>query len=521
MPMNRMGTAGGSVYWALMGMEIAVLAAAADLLLLMNSGMSGGVGVKASTGAGDGAGTGVGAVAGTGVGAVADFPLLEAGSSMVVVFLLTCLCRRFHLRRIYRVILQAAAFFAAMYFVTGAYAGLPFFQSTGIQGRLAVLGELEGFFQWFHFCLIAFITGLFWFRGMRTAGPAAGRDSAQGRNIELDRGGVDRSREAAVRVFDRGFGVLLAIAFIRITASLPDTDFSSQLLLYLLFGLLTLIIAGNRAGDGEVIKRRSPIGVFVVFAGLLLFLASLFYAAYPLLSRSADELYLTLQQGIEAAEPWLVRIVRFIFGLRRPGPSTEGTAPAGSGGPAAVEELAPPGFLAELFEFVFTWGLVSILCAALLFLCGWAVVRLFRYLLARPEDYSSRAGGFSLRELIVRILARITFLFGRTADFLPAFDRQRKRSPSAACFKTVLRWGRRSGLSRRCSETPAEYCRRLAAIFPEMEEEFRLILGAAEKAFYCETEYTIPVSELRRACRRLKSLALYPRRLRHRITSQS
>ena len=82
-------------------------------------------------------------------------------------------------------------------------------------------------------------------------------------------------------------------------------------------------------------------------------------------------------------------------------------------------------------------------------------------------------------------------------------------------YGTLLRWGKRSGLANRNSETPLEYGRRLKQQFNAVAAEIDLIIFSFNLHVYgemvCEGQ---EVAHARQALKRLQSPMLWPKRFK-------
>ncbi|MDY7028952.1 MAG: DUF4129 domain-containing protein, partial [Spirochaetota bacterium] len=295
---------------------------------------------------------------------------------------------------------------------------------------------------------------------------------------------------------------------------------------YLLMGIAALFSARIRSSDRGFTGRRSAAGLMVLFTAGFVILGTVGLLLHPLLVRTAGEVYSILKEASKPLAPWLIAVLRFVFGLRR---SSSGAA-AGSNdsGPAPpMEATKEPGPFARLIGEIVMYGLTGMLILLSAGIVVYLLWRLVRKLIASSEEVS---GQLTLREILRGIFSRIKKSLAWMAE-IPALLRSvlearrshtaRPGSPGAAEFRSLASWGRRSGIPRRRDETPAEYGTRLAARFPAVSEAAALITRCVELEYYGSRSLDrAQRTELRSAGRALRQPGLLPARILNRLGLQ-
>lgn len=422
-------------------------------------------------------------------------PLLSLTAGLLAAAALGGMLSGLRIRRLWILLMHSLGFVLWLFFVSGAYSGLPFAEAVsggGIEavGRwFAAFGRLKGGPQKAEALLLFTMSFFFWFRGYRI-------------------GTIHPGYPVTVKRFDTAFGILLAISLIRIGFRLADPDFPRFVLFSILLGTAALISAKNLDGDFSMEKSRSPLGQSLFFIGVLIPVGATIGAFYPIFVRAAEKTYTLLQAGAETAQPWLIRFLLFLFqgfghssinGSTAEAPVME-TAPT-SGGNLLLEKV-----LSALF-FLFV-GIGAVLIVSLL---------LYRIVLYLMKISGNASASFSVGELIRVLMSALrSFLrrfLHRITDF--AFFRKRRGSRAGRTFRLLLRWGLRSGLPHRRSETPLEYGRRLADRFPGLAAELLLVVETVQGEFYGAVRPTeSEIKALTNSLRRLHSPALLPARLK-------
>lgn len=424
-------------------------------------------------------------------------PFLSLTAGLLLAAVLGGSLSGLRIRRLWVLLLHNLGFVVWLFFVTGAYPALPFAESVSGGGIKAVgrwfgtFGGLKDGPQWAETLLLFSMSFLFWFRGYR---------------IGIKHPGYP----VTVRRFDTAFGILLTISLIRMGFRLPDPDFPRFVLFSILSGTAALISAKNLHGDFNMEKIRSPLGQGLFFIGMLIPVGAAVSAFYPLFVRAAEKTYAILQAGAETAQPWLIRLLLFLFqGFSKSSMigSTAETPP--------METLQAPPAGNILLEKILSFIFFLFVGAGVVLIVSMLLYRIALYLLQKTGSAAStsysvadllRALVSTLRRFLRRFMQRITDI---------VFFRKRRESRAGRSFRLLLRWGLRSGLPHRRSETPLEYGRRLAARFPTLAEELLLIVGTVQKEFYGAVMPTESETRaLAGALRRLRSPALLPARLK-------
>ena len=425
-------------------------------------------------------------------------PMAALSPSLLASLVLTRFFRRIRRRRITEFLASGAGFLYALCRILRSAPDLPFAAASGLPGWWAALGGFREMADSYHFFMLTAWSLAFWLRG-----------------FFIGRSPVDHP-VTSVR-FDGGLGILFFVFFIRMAVNVPDPRGLPLTVAYFLFGILALYLSKSLHRDAAFSASRSALGVLPpVIAGFLI-LGAAFHILYPVFARSAVGLYRTLRSGAAPLGPWIVRILRFLFGFGFARVS-EGAMGPPAGGEALIPELREPGPLASLLEKILTWTVFGVLGLVALGLAGWVLYRLFRRLAARADGDGGLPG---LGEFLARwfrgLLKALGSLVSGAGRFLGRILPRRKtagRGEGAEGFAELCRWGRLSGLGRRKSETPGEYGGRLARNFPAAGEDILLLARLAEEEFYGERELPPGLrSRGRRARRGLRNPALLPARL--------
>ena len=127
----------------------------------------------------------------------------------------------------------------------------------------------------------------------------------------------------------------------------------------------------------------------------------------------------------------------------------------------------------------FGWVTSVLVLLAAIFVCGYLLHRLIRWLLSRTGGHETKP----LRvDLIYRLLSNLAALCLSIWNGL----RSKFNKPDSAgrVYTELLRWGRRSGVRASITETPIEYGMRLGGRIPHFRDEIDVIVEA-----YCMEIY--------------------------------
>lgn len=413
-------------------------------------------------------------------------PFVRLSGTLLIALFISNLLARMGFRRITTFLVYTFGFLMSLYVVTKAYAGLPFVRSSGLGEWMEAFNRISGIAEWFAGFLLFLVILLFWFRGIRI-------------------GSKDPDYSLTVKRFDSCFGILLFTAFILLGFHLPDPGFLRFVLFFMVSGTTALISARSRSHDHSVVRQRSLMSYTLPFIALLLLLGTGFYLLYPLLVQTAEETYAVMQTGAATMRPFLIGILRFIFGRNR-GVSSAGAPEANSGLEQEpdiplemVDTMGPIGIL-------FFWGIILIIGFGIALLIGWSLLRLLHYLLGRSEKKASTISFRNILRPYISSLRSALHWFYKLFRF-----KRRSKAAAQLNFRRLVLWGHYSGLPRKPSETPFEYARRLAERFPKVEAELLLIVRSVQQEFYGDVESDKSKrTALKSAFRRLHNPALIP-----------
>jgi Domain of unknown function (DUF4129) len=321
-----------------------------------------------------------------------------------------------------------------------------------------------------------------------------------------------RDPEAPVPL-DRGIGLFLLLELIRLVVRikggrLPEDPTASWLLTGLFVSGLAAIGLQRTGAGGQGLRARFGIGLLTALAvPIFLLLPVLALRCYEQLAGVADFLLPALGAAARPVGRAVTAVLLFWFSpksLRAVGADARA-----SGGPSVGGALAPAAggpTLAQILGLGLTF-LVALLGVAVLAVLVFQAVR---WVLKRFGRRPGRdAGRLRLSALLEALLRLPAHLWSGLAGWLKGFDR------AAAVYGALLRWGSRSGLPASSGETPFEYGARVAACFPPLAREVRLIVEGFHDEVYGE-RVTAPdaLCRLRAARRRLLGPRHWPVRLR-------
>ena len=430
-------------------------------------------------------------------------PLLPEGIALFTAVYLSLLLRRLSIRRITDFLLHITGFLSVSALVLKGYAGLPFHTADKLSEWIQVFSTMHSFNEWFSFSMIIIWTGIFWLRG---------------RGI----GRKELTHSRTLGRFDTGIFIFLYIYFLRTGIGISDPHAVQLVASYLIFGIFALFAARNLSGDLEFAGRRSTVSLLLLFSsGFMLFGAAV-VLLYPLLSQTAGEVYTVLADTAAPLKPWLIEILRFIFGMgfSRPGAITGGGENQSS---SELPLTAPdePAYLTRFIGEILMYGLLGILILLFAGILLYVIWRLIKVLAARSlADSDQITLREFLRDLFFRMkktLLHIIYLFrNRFTD-----HRIRQVQPAGegvAEFRNLVAWGRRSGILHRRNETAAEYGKRISDQFPSAGEAVALITRSLELEYYGNHRLSREhIRKLQRTRRSLRRPGLIPARIIRRL----
>jgi hypothetical protein len=335
-------------------------------------------------------------------------------------------------------------------------------------------------------------------------------------------GGVTLARRSAAYLtlcsrFDLGvaafFCLLLVKFLLRVKGGIEVRDHTPELLMFpfFIFGLLAIGLARNRSSvRRDFLAGYRGLGVIVSFTmGVLAFGGGLVLLFMPYMRAAAEAGYGVLKSAAGPLSPVLVRVLRFLFlgarVRREPGSSS-----ALEDDWAALTSSGESSWWGELIERVLGWGFLSLGVLVGLILFGLGTWYLLRWLFSRT--------GTEQREPIKWDLAIVwaqRLWASLRAGFERAVQRLKGYRDEVDLYWALIKWGGRSGLPHRLSETPREYGSRLEKQFPSLSGEIGGIVDAFNLAAYGEVVLDPErMSRAKLSWRRLRSPRHWPVRLK-------
>ncbi|MGM0383271.1 MAG: DUF4129 domain-containing protein [Thermodesulfobacteriota bacterium] len=393
------------------------------------------------------------------------FPLPEALGTFALAALLTMVIRGRGLWIILILGLQVFGLLLATSRILHVffYESHPFFEQWWL---LTCFRQTKDFMEWFILAIILFFVLLFWV------------------------GGVTLARRSVVYFtvctrFDLGmaafFCLLLAKFLLRVKGGIDIQDSTPELLLFpfFVFSLFGIGMARNQSKvQRNFLSGYQGIGVIVTFAVVVLaFGAGLVLLFLPYLNAAAEMGYDVLKVAAAPLGPIIVTIIRFLFVHNRSGPQTPSSSPDSyETGFASSPESS---WWIEIFEKIFSWGLLGLGVFIALIVCGLGMWYLFRWLLSRTTASEKEQIHWSHLFLwAAQQFRALLRCWSAIVQWVKGY-----RNP-IQLYNALLAWGRHSGVPHFLSETPTEYGVRLGYHFPTLTEEIGLIAGAFNKEVY-------------------------------------
>jgi hypothetical protein len=361
----------------------------------------------------------------------------------------------------------------------------------------ALLQQTEGFMGWVELVLMGCFVLVFWIGGCAFA----------------------RRPTTAVSVgrrFDAGITVFLGLFVLRFLLAYKGSihvgdPYSGMLIVpFFIFSLLAIGIVNQRSSTPKaflsgfhwigVISSFTIVAVCLVAAG--------FFFLLPFFTVAAEAGYSALKTATGPLGPVMVSFLRFIFQPRslRMDPPSPSLQPDNGAMARAVDTDASDPFIQSLI----VWGIAGL--AGLLLLFGvciglWYLWRWLWHKFSQTPEYEPRPGTFikTLLQLLFRLIGMAKRLQGYFSGY----------SSVIQLFESVMGWGRRSGIPRLAGETPLEYSRRLASLFPLLHRQFGIIVEAYHKEVYAKSSLDIETFRAAQmAWRDLRSPRYWPMRIR-------
>ncbi len=317
------------------------------------------------------------------------------------------------------------------------------------------------------------------------------------------------SLAAAGTAFDVGTGMLLSLALLGWGLHLPVSGLEKYAVLLFMAGMGAMA-AANR-GDDDIKPRGGPGGqsrgpapsLFLAgFAGIACALCT----AIWILGRSTLERAARVGMGglgkiLSLALSFIANILRAMMGMRQRATDATDGADLSFGKTVGV---AGGGGQHPVLNFVLLWGLRLAIAGIIALIAANFAPPFLKWLMGRS---GGGASGKGLKAWIARLRGLMLRFSEWLADMTGVTIGRRVGSGSQAVrvYRRLVRWGRVSGQGPLKCETPLEFGRRIATLFPEISEAASL---TAER--FCAEYYGAkpPSSD---ACRRPSPEAAYRR----------
>lgn len=311
--------------------------------------------------------------------------------------------------------------------------------------------------------------------------------------------------------FDKGVAafllVFLSSAFVNVKFGL-SISWPASFPLFMVFFLLSLATMEISSPEGETdrdVGGTRGFGASVLFGFLILGVgAGVVYLLMPLLVSGAQFAYEALGSAASPMGPVIVRALRFL--LSRKARSLREDMPSGITDHSAIK--GGPAKEPSSFEWALGWGLTGLLTAVIVFVSGLVLYYAIKALMSRTAvPDSSRGKGSGYLNFLMRLVHAIRGFPLKTAlhvFFHPCPVR---------LYERLNRWGRRTGMPRKPSETPLEYGQRLGRAFAALSSEIRLLTELYNREAY-GTHSAGPEERLMglKAWRHIRSLRFWPMR---------
>jgi hypothetical protein len=320
---------------------------------------------------------------------------------------------------------------------------------------------------WVTVSLVLFWTFCFWFCGVALARRPA-------------------SYQRVCNRFDLGITAFLCLLLLKLLLLVkgglnlrePFADF--LFLPFFIFGMTAIGLARNQTDvQKDFLSGYQGVGVIISFTAVVfLFVSGVVLLFLPYLTLAAEMGYGAIKGVTQPLGPIIVTILRFLFRYGRK--QEEMTSQEAAGGHI---DVTPSGeshsWWIELIEKIGLWGMMGFLVLAGLVAVGFGVWFLTKWLFSRTSIDREREGFWSLIVFWASNLwALLTALTGKI--------RGGGKDPMDAIryYKSLLGWGKRSGLPHLQNETPTEYSLRLSHRFPGVTDETMLITNTFNQQVY-------------------------------------
>jgi hypothetical protein len=304
--------------------------------------------------------------------------------------------------------------------------------------------------------------------------------------------------------FDIGLGILLLVAFISATTSLPAPNLAAIAAAYLIFGIVSLFLSRIWESSKEFSVSRKPAAILAVVLLSLTFAGAGFVILLPLLTNSAELAYTTIKAGTAPFRYWLTSLLIRILTLGRirldqsPGTVSQTGSAAGTG---AAEQ--PLGTGTAVF---IKWLIIAFLVGFTLYLVIIAAGKIWRLIKQKKGSEDARSLKAILTDLIawfMKLVMKVKLLPGTSTSL------------ETGAFRALTRWGRLAGVRKQSAETAAEYGKRLTESIPEAPAgKIETIIALIYQQWYGSVGLTSEQQTyLKQSMRHLRSPNLFRHRL--------
>lgn len=324
--------------------------------------------------------------------------------------------------------------------------------------------------------------------------------------------------------FDVGIAMFILIFIIAGVTGAPVMPLMLFLFPFFLTSMVAIALARNQKGDERGVfqlKYRGNGPILAFAAAVLLGGGTVILFLLPFLTLAAEAGYSAMMEYGTPLSILLGRLILFMFGYGRQMRRSVPVEDAGTSYLIDPESVA--GGETGFWGLLVSWASVGLIIAAGLFVAGWSLWHLLRWLLSGAENSGERWG---MREILLSCLQKLRSVWQRMQRWirgsLSFLAREQKRAEAAYFFRRLRLWGRWSGFDCLAADTPQEYGLILGHHFPEAHAEIELIIHCFHEEVYGEMLLDRGQKRrLRRAWRRLCSPRRWPVRFYKRLVQGS
>jgi hypothetical protein len=206
------------------------------------------------------------------------------------------------------------------------------------------------------------------------------------------------------------------------------------------------------------IPGKGVVGITMTFLASVLFIvAGTVLCLLPFLTESARISYRAIAAGGHTIEPWMIGIVRFLFGPRKM------LAEPSSSSPGATDfshSLSPTTWLGRLVEASMEWTMKVLFGLTIVLGISLVLFLVFRWLLSKTTVVERTAPPLnSNRNWFNRLIAWIALTITEAIRLF------KNPANGKDLYRRLLVWGKHGGTLVQPSETPAEFANNLAGRF--------------------------------------------------------